>query len=48
MKIKIGDACSMTPSNATAPAGGCKQRQIWPRVIVDPTAIPLAKGDVPN
>ena len=24
IKIKIGDAFSKTPNNATAPAGGCK------------------------
>ena len=48
MKIKIGDAFSMMPSNASAPSGGCNQRQVWPRVIVDPTAMRLAKSDVPK
>ena len=39
---------SKTPSNATAPAGGCKHRKAWPKAIVNPTAIPHAKGDVPK
>ncbi len=46
-RMKRGDALSITPSNATAPAGGCKQRKIWPKAMAEPTAIPLAKGDVP-
>ena len=46
--IKIGDASSKTPSNATAPAGGCKHLKAWPRAIANPTAMPLAKGDDPK
>ena len=48
IKIKIGDALSKTPSNATAPAGGCKHRKAWPRNIVNPTAIPLVKEEDPK
>ena len=48
IKIKIGDALSKTPSNATAPAGGCKQRNAWPRARANPTAIPLVKIVAPR
>ena len=48
IKIKIGDAFSKTPSNATAPAGGCKQRKVCPRAMANPTAIPQAKVVVPK
>ncbi len=47
IKIKIGEAFKMTPSNATAPAGGCRHRKNWPRAIANPTAIPLANEEFP-
>ncbi len=47
-KIKSGEAFDITPSRATAPAGGCKQRNLCPREIVDATARPLTSGEVPK
>ena len=43
MKIKTGGALSKKPSNENVPAGGCKQRNTWPRVVANPTDIPLVK-----
>ncbi len=47
-KIKAGEALNNTPSKATAPAGGCKQRNLCPRAIADATARPLTSGEVPK
>ena len=47
-KIKTGEAFDKTPSRATAPAGGCKQRNFCPREIAEATAKPPIKGEVPK
>tara|TARA_Y100000589_G_C26801647_1_gene485997 strand:- start:380 stop:577 length:198 start_codon:yes stop_codon:yes gene_type:complete len=42
-KIKFKSALKITPRRASAPAGGCRQRNNCPKVIAIATAIPQEK-----
>ena len=47
-KIKFKFALEITPSSATAPAGGWRQRNICPKAMVIATAIPQEKELFPK
>ena len=47
-KIKFKFALEITPRRATAPAGGCRQRNNYPKAIAIVTAIPQEKELLPK